>query len=902
MGKAGKKNGLKRFFITLLIIIVVLPLAWIVFSLAGRMESAALIPGPYIVRARIHNPARAAGRLLKHEALPQLLGGSALQAAMPAVNSLRDSGLLDKPLARFAARGSLDAALLADGAGTLVAAWDSSFCSPLLRFLPFLSRFITVPNLYYVQAGKLSRFEYRTGETAWYIGPRRNLLVICNNRGVFESLISGAPLAAKTPDAVSSSTARRREDGSSLDPAGFDAVLLFSPAYIGGLFAGQDDSSGLQDNPEETAAAAVMRNLEFSGMAEAGITVSPGKLEALLAANAASASAPLRRILEQRSGVSTLAELLPASAQYATVLSAGTLSELFEAASVFSGPGFAQSLSKADSSSRMFLGMSLEELLFSWSGREFAVFGMEGRPHPVYAVQIAGERKREAVFNRAFKTIALNENARLNLDGARIPRIEVPGFLQSLLQRWDVRIPSPYYTVHAGCLLASESAETLLAAVRAMQKNDVLPKTQAWRNLAGNKADSSSFTLYYSLDRSIPFFLRGKNAASSVLGTYRQGLARLGFDKGAVKITLAVIPGSGRGLALMSGYPLSPGGNLSNRVYRITAGRENRILLSRDNKAIAINPADNTIRELEGPAQGAVWTLPACGITPKTLEDPAAWVVSAQGRVTLVNANMEAVQGFPVSTGMRLASPPAAFGGRLYLHEKGETRSVDAKGTAASWNTVFDAELRSPPSFLALPGGRVFAAAYPKSFLGEIWLLDETGKALPNWPAPVSGIAFGSPLLFAHNNSAHAAFVTQAGELSVFGEDAAPLPPFPLDLEDVFYTQPAFDGELLWLVSAGGTLFQVSLAGVVLKQNIPGFAAKEEGYITTFDVDGDKVPEIFVSGEGNAFHGYARNFRSLEGFPLPVWGRPLFADLNGDGKIECIGAGMDKKLYRWQFK
>jgi hypothetical protein len=111
-----------------------------------------------------------------------------------------------------------------------------------------------------------------------------------------------------------------------------------------------------------------------------------------------------------------------------------------------------------------------------------------------------------------------------------------------------------------------------------------------------------------------------------------------------------------------------------------------------------------------------------------------------------------------------------------------------------------------------------------------------------------------------------------------------------------------FDGIFLWLISENGDLVRVSMEGEILRQNIPRFRVMQEGYITTVDVDGDKIAEIFISGDGNALHGYSRNFRSLEGFPLPIWGRPLFADLNGDGKIECTGIGMDKQLYRWQFR
>jgi hypothetical protein len=305
-----------------------------------------------------------------------------------------------------------------------------------------------------------------------------------------------------------------------------------------------------------------------------------------------------------------------------------------------------------------------------------------------------------------------------------------------------------------------------------------------------------------------------------------------------------------------------------------------------------LNPQDNSLLEFEGP--GPLWFIPG---------DDGAWVVSAQGRVSLVDRNMEVREGFPLITGLRLSAPPAAQGGKLFLcGEDGGVSVVDSQGGISSWETSFDAALRSPPSFLSLRSGRTYAAAYPKSFFGEIWLLDDQGRALPNWPALVPGIAFGSPLVFQKNNRVLTAFITQAGELSVFDEQAAPLPPFPLNLEGIFFKQPVFDGEFLWLVSSGGVLYQISLDGTALYQRIPGFSVREDGYIGVLDVNGDRVPEVFISGDGNALYGYARNFSSLNGFPLPIWGEPFLGDLNGDGKPECAGVGLDNKLYRWQFK
>jgi len=861
---------MKKVLVILLCVIIAITIAWVAFSLIGRVKAAAVIPDSAIARVSVSHPVRLLDNLLAHESLEEV----------PLLAKLRDNALLKNRLLRFVARRNLEAALLpsGDGLGTPVAVWDMGLCAPLLRILPVVSVFITIPNLYYVHAGKNSRFEYRTDNMTLYIGPYRNLLFVTGNAAVYESRSS----IADSPSVGAFSA---------IKPSSYDAAFLFSDAFIGSLLAEQ--------NP---GIAAILSNIDFDSKVEAGLSVYPQKIEFRLTAPVSSDQAGLNRLLEQRSQVPVMAERVPAAAQYATILSAGTLQELYQAALVFS-PELDDSLKSADSSSRILLGLTLSDLLFSWSGKEFAVFGMEGRPHPVYAIQIADERKRQQIFDKAFKSIALNEDTRLNLDGRRIPRIEVPEFLQKLLQKWDLFLPSPYYIVHKDFLLASESAEALLAAVRAMQRNDVLPKTAVWRSIAGGKTSACSFSLYYSLDLSMPFFLRQNTSLSGFLTLYRQGLARMSFNKGVVDISLSLIPGSGSGVTLVNGYPLelaavSAGGKPSNRIYGAGSGENSRIFFTFGGSSIALKIADNSILELDG--QGSHWIIPA--------DDANVWIVGDRGRVTLAEANFEPAPGFPLLTGHRLASPPAAYEGKLYLcDEDGKVHIIDAHGEQGEWETSFIAAVRSPPSFLTIStkkSSSVYAAVYPKSFFGEIWLLDADGKALPNWPVSMdnTGIGFGSPLLLTHNNRVLVAFVNQAGQLLIYDENAAPVQPFPLNLNGVFYIQPVFDGQFLWLAAADGTFFRVSLDGEVLYQQIAGFSVMEEGHITIFDSDGDKVPEVYITGEGNALHAYTRNFRSLEGFPLPVWGKPLFVPAQGNKKAEIFGMGMDRRLYRWQFR
>jgi len=909
--KKRLKPVLKAF-----IIFIFICLAWVGFSMIGRVNAASVIPDSASLRVSIANPINLLDNILAHESLEDISTIPALVPVSSVVEALKENKILKNGFLRFIARGNMELALLPQdsGRGKVVAAWDLKLLSPLLRILPVASNFITVPHLYYVQAGSNSRFEFRTDDMTLYIGPYRNLLFITDNAQVFESrsaMHSGHAGAFGV-----------------IKPSSFDAALMLSNEFIAQLLSEQDPGI-----------AELINNIEFDTRVEAGLSIFPRKIELRLAAPLSSRQSSISRILAQRSQVPGMAERIPADAQYAAILSAGTLEELYQAALVFT-PGLDEALRTADSSSRMLLGLTLNDLLFSWSGNEFAAFALEGRPHPVYAIQINDERKRQEVFNRAFRSIVLNENVRLNLDGTRIPRIEVPEFLQSLLRRWDVFVPSPYYIIHRDYMLVSESAEALLSAVRAIQRNDVLPRTAEWRNIAGGRTSASSFNLYYSLDLSIPFFLRKNTAFSGFLSLYRQGLVRMSFDRGVTDISFSLVPGSGNGVTLVNGYPISISGRPSNRVFGTGRGEDARVFFSSGSTAFSIKTSDNSIIELSG--QGTHWIIPADGINTASsggrdssrAGNVAAWVVTDRGRVSLVDGNMEIVPGFPVLLGLRLSAPPVAYEGKLYLcDEGGKVYVVDERGSQKDWETSFNVALRSPPSFLSVSSRRdttTFAAVYPKSFFGEIWLLDANGKAMPNWPAPIAvsagrtriadnggeenediehdedvsvfGIGFGSPLLFAHNNRLHVAFINQSGQLLVYDERAEMIPPFPINLDGIFFIQPVYDGEFLWLASSNGTLFRVDFEGEVLSQQIPGFAVMEEGYITVFDSNNDKTPEVFITGDGNALHGYTRNFRSLENFPLPVWGRPYFVPAQGNRRAEVFGIGMSMRLYRWQFK
>ncbi|MDR0587195.1 MAG: VCBS repeat-containing protein [Treponema sp.] len=874
--KKRKMPLLFRFFRFVVLFVLFLFLVTELVFFLTRIAPGSVIPDNFAAYAVVQNPAGLAEKVLDHESLPAIMSNPALVSLTPVLNQLKNSGLLQNRWARFALQGRLSAALV-DTNGSFIAAWDSGFLAPLLRLMPFIAPRLNAPDLYYVQ-GNLSRFEYRSGNSVFYIAPKRNLMIFSNNEKLF--------------GAVFQSDGAEYSPGKSIVGKKNDLSLLLSSKTVVSTLG--------ENNPLLTSA---IRELNFPPFLELGLIVERSRLDISLTVPVETGNEAFTRILEKNSVPPSLMAILPDTTQYCTGLSAGSFEELLGVLSVVTGASLQNSLDTADKASRMLLGLSLDDLLYSWTASEFAVFGLEERPSPIFAVKIGNEAKRQEVFDKAFSTLFLDEDTRFVLDGNRIPQIRLPSFIDAILRFMEINIPTPYYTVHEGWLLVSESPENLLAAVNSVRQNNILPRTEIWRTLTAVGDDNAALSLFYSLDRSLPFFLKGGSPAASLLRLYRQGLLRVSVKDSVLGFSLSIVPGAGKGVEPVPGYPISLGGRIGSQVYTVTnaAGTESRVLLTRGNSALAVNPADHAVYELKG--EDSVWVIPAEGPRPRSLGESAAWVLSSRGLVTLVNGNMEASPPFPVITGIKPSAAPAAWGGKLYLAaedgEKGVLYSMDAKGELNRIGPEYSATVLSAPMFMENTGRtpqESLMAFYPKSFLGELYVTRLDGEALPGWPVFAPNIAYGSPLLFkAGGNQASGnfmmGFVTMAGELNVYGEDGSVIPGFPIQLDGVFFLQPVWDGTFLWLVSEEGILYQVDMYGAAVEQRVSGLKVKENGFIETFDVDGDGTPEVFITGEGNALYGFSRSLNTLEGFPLPVWGKPVFGDFDGDGSVECIGAG-----------
>ena len=196
-------------------------------------------------------------------------------------------------------------------------------------------------------------------------------------------------------------------------------------------------------------------------------------------------------------------------------------------------------------------------------------------------------------------------------------------------------------------------------------------------------------------------------------------------------------------------------------------------------------------------------------------------------------------------------------------------------------------------------------ALYPKSFSGSIYLIDNNGNTVKGWPQDAGGIGYGSPVInrIGNDYAGSVVFITQKGDLFAWSLDGSKRNGFPINISGVFYTQPVIGNinnemnrEIVTL-DKNGNVSIVSGEGIdVLKKEIKGSGSKDNK-IMLFDINNDRINEIFIYGGSNNIYGLDNELNILPGFPVKGNTKPCFSDFDSDGQYEMIVAGVDNYIY-----
>ena len=871
-----KKPFILRFFKSILIFLLILILliaGWFAFCNFNKTSNLSALPQDYSLYVRTDCIWDAVNPMLDLKAADILLSEEPMLQFRQAFLSLRESDLRNNFFVSYALSRRIDAALYEDN--SFIAIVDMGLLSGITRLSPVASRFISVPGLFYTIAGKDSCFEYRMEDMTIYAKTYKNLVIATNSKSVLHNAII-----------QNNEVLYSREE----------LKLLQQP--LDQPFRIAADGKKLislleEENPYIKAVTDYLSAEELSEI-KFGITDENIDIAVKIPFEIADENKenPLLKLIQRDSQIPVLLSNLPETVQYYTFITAGKLSELKNAAFTVmaDNPDLQKKWNDANNISKTVFKENLEEILFSWTSDEYAVLGIEGKSEPVFAIKIADEVKRKYIFDTILSSIVFKTDNSLLLDGVRLPRIEFPGFLQGLLEAFKINLPKPYYMVKDNFVYFSQSPENLACINAAIKNGSKLSKNENWQKVSQKHSSQSSLSLFYNLERSIPFFLKNKSKVTEILQLYNIGRVDLRTEKNTIYISLQANANPSKSTKYIPGFPITFEQKVAPVLYKSQNERSHLLFWMEPNKAVkSINTLTLEINEKE---INELSFIKENTLTTDSGKDTEIWAVTKEGNVYLLNEKLETKDNFPVITSEKPTCEPAIYKNNLvYFAEDGMMLLVTPEGIVTKTTIDLLNDIISVPAIY-----KNTIAIYEKGFLGTIHLITDNRE---EDSLDVNGIAFGSPCISEIEGKPYTAFITQSGSLNVWNEENEMLPNFPVSLPGIFYLNVKATEKYIIALASDGTIYKVDLEGNYTQVKIPYLSAKS-GYITICDYNDDGISEIFVCGEANVIYGFNQNLEYLNGFPVTGYGVPVFTDINGDKQSDCLTLTIDNKLNAWK--
>lgn len=869
MKSAEKKNPVKLIFSGIgkfLIVFLSIILLWICFSIFHGKSRVSMIPTGYSAYIQTDSVWKALDPVLDLRAMDILLSSSDFSSLRGPFIDFRKSSLRKNPFLKFCANRKLSAAYY-NSEKEYVCVIQMGWLSSVTRLSKWLLPYLGQDNLELIETEDFYYFAYGDNKSKVYFKPYRNLIIISSS---FVKLHKAFEKDYSKDYSKEDLGLIKKKTGSKIK------VFVNADRMLDEI----TDKNSILKKAGNLFLSEKLSMISFS-LTDSDIEIK-GELPLL--------DNDDKNLLKNAS-VSSIVTKIPNIVQYYTVLNSGTVEELKNLLMPLITEKGKSPWEKAEPLCKSFFGLTLEDLLCSWTGKEFAILGIEGLNDPVFAIQISDEKKRQEIFEKVISSIIIKDDTSLILNGVRLPKLMLPGFIQGLLSLLNINLPNPYYMVKDDYIYFSQSPEPLSAIYSSLNENKRITQNPNWTSVSEKQKLETSISLFYDLDRSVPFFLQGKSFVSDVLNLYSVGLFNIRINKNNLGFELHANSQKTVSLREISGFPLEAGKNPDNKLYSEKNKKSSHIFWLDNRKTIKfLDVSSLNIEEFELESEG--WIV--SDENPKT--DTVLYALSKNGTFYALSRDMDSEKTISVFTGKIPSNPP------VYYQDGIVFATID--NTLCFVNTKSDITECNIPSKTTIKGECTVydktVLVYEKGFKGRIFIYED--KLLINQESPleITGIAFGSPSIIKKNGNTYISFVTQAGLLYIW-ENNNLINDYPVDLETTFYSNIVSDGNYFYALNDSGQIFRISTEGRILSVIIPSCTTKT-GNIYTESPEFNEKKNIYVSLDGNLTYGFNDNLELLSGFPLAGCGKPAFADLNGDRYQDILVLSLDKKLNAWNLK
>lgn len=886
-----KKNFFTKFLLSilyfLLSIILVLAL-WFCFSALDKKKSIAMIPQNFHALVHTDSLYDAVNPLLDLQAADIFLSSENMSDFRGIFINLRSENIRNNKLIKVALQRKIDAALYTDSqnnASYIVCA-DFGFLSAITRLSRFIIPILKINGISMINENGLNYFVFSSNDTKFYFKNVKNLVILSNDFEKFK-------IALKADNDLT----YNKEQLEVLNKKTTNPIKI----VINGK---QVIQSFIQDNKILSLTNSIFDDSSLSivsfGITDQKITLD---FDVPVSKNIDSTSneilLQIEKLIKQNSTKPEIISNLSKYIQYYTILNIDTLENLLNLAAPITMNESASSLiNKYNGLCKSILNTSIDDLLFSWTDKEFAILGIEELNDPVFAIKISDEANRKTVFNEVINSFVLNENKSLILNGVRIPRLQLPVFLQGLLKSFGFTMPKPYYLVYNNYIYFSQSAESLSAIYSTFGKGSNISYNSNWKTLDDNLTDESSVSLFYDLERSKPFFINSKNTLSQIFELYSIGRADLEIKDNSILLKLVAISRREGSLRQIPGFPMEITTNQHNpKIYVCDTNKPSTIFWLSNNTQITsldlktTSKKSYTIDNISSNNQRPI-------IQPVTKNGKELLMVLAKNELFVLNSKLEEDKEF---TKIILPETPCntpylsydlcyipATSGKLYKIEKNRISIIDLELEDFSHDTTsiyYDGKL-----------GSVYGSFFSNDFI----IKDEK---IINKDSPIfkDKTSYSAPAFTQiKDNKFSMGILFQSGELQIFDFDSDKQTNHnSIQLDGIFNETNLLSlNNNFYALSKDGQLFKISKDANILSIKIDNVSTDRHFSLQKF---GNKT-YICVGIDGNRIYAFNENLELIPGFPIAGYGTPAFADVNGDNYPDCFAQTIDNKLNAWNLK
>jgi len=880
--KAPLWKKLLLFPLKLILAILAVILIWFTFCFFDRIKPVDAIPPEYALYLRTDKVWDNAEPLLDLDASLIALTSPELQKFRQTFLNLKSSKLRNNFFVKHALKRRLDAAIYqpdANDKNTFTIVLDAGFLSGAVRLFPFILPHIKkLSDKIELCSNNFGKF-YKFKDAGFFV-IKKNLVIFASSREQMYSSMRLDNISLYKAEELAAMNARLDEP----------MRILADSSNLIKIISSTNEESTIQYYID--AVLPFLSQEKYASL-NLGITNSDLNLSIDIPFELPQdiAEQPVLQLLKKESSVPSLLPKFSDEIQYYTLLNAGSLSELKKAAMKIlpQEKGLDSAWANGDSVCKILFNKSLDEILFSWTADEFAFLGIEGKSEPVLCIKISNEEKRQEIFSEIFSSFIIQANDSLLVDGVRLPCIQIPSFISGILQALDVNVPRPYYLVKDDFIYFSQSPENLIS-INSFSKNDTkLSSSENWKRVSSKLSPDSTISLFYNLERSVPFFIKGSSTFSKILSLYNSGRFDIKIKAENLSIQLQASTAKPEASNTIPGFPIVLQNKVASNLINSNNKKSNLIFwIEEDSTVNSMNCT--TFKQNKSLINELAYIMAAEEETSEACKGEL-WAVTKSGLVYLLDKELNPLEGYPLLTGLSDFSEPFIYEGSLCLmNTNGKLIKIshDCKITEIQINT--ESSIKAAPSV-----SENIIAFYEKGFFGGIHVLESLEEITADGPLELDGIAYGSPCVFKVNGKSFIAMITQAGSLYLFDSDFSLLPDFPIELDGVFYINVKASDNYIFAISSEGSLYRVDLQGNCLQVKIPYFSANK-GLLTIQNYDDSGNSEIFISGEGNSLYGFNTELELLPAFPLAGYGIPIFKDLNGDNKKDCLILTLDNTI------